>query len=355
MKESPRSPEIQFDPSIDELDLAVVNALQINSRASWSAIGKVLGVSAITVARRWEQLAADGIAWITAYGGPSMWTHNCLAFMEVDCAAPSTSAVAAAIAQDPYAASVEYTVGGANLFVTTAASDLHTLSTYVRDRVGMLEGVIATRVHLATRVYTEASRWQLRSLTEAQRAALLPDASAAKTESILHEEDRPLMIALGVDGRRSHVELAEAIGVSPSTASRRLQRMIRADVVRFRCDVANSYTQWPVLVSYQAACPPSEVDVVGRALSSLPEVRVCVAALGANNILFTVWLQSASSSLALELELGRRLPQLTITNRAVTLHSVKRFGRLLDDRGRGVGVVPMDIWRPVAGSSSPST
>jgi hypothetical protein len=57
--------------------------------------------------------------------------------------------------------------------------------------------------------------------------------------------------------------------------------MIRADVVRFRCDVASIYTQWPVLVSYQAVCSISETDVVGRALASLPEVRVCVATLGA--------------------------------------------------------------------------
>jgi DNA-binding Lrp family transcriptional regulator len=345
MKESNASGSSETDPSsIAELDLALINALQIHSRASWALIGQVLDISAVTAARRWDRLASEGVAWITAYGGPAMWEHNCLAFVEVDCEAASTSAVAAAMAADPYAASVEYTAGGANLFVTTAISNLTALSAYVRDRVSMLDGVIATRVHLATRVYTEASRWRLRALTEEQQATLTQDVATPGSEGILRKEDQPLLIALGVDGRRSHAQLADDLGVSASTVRRRLQQMIRADVVRFRCDVANMYTQWPVLVSYQAVCSPSQIDVVGRALASLREVRVCVAALGANNILFTVWLRSASSSLALELELSKRLPQMTITNRAVTLHSVKRFGRLLDDHGRSVGVVPMDIW-----------
>lgn len=332
---------------IAELDLALINALQIHSRASWALIGQVLDVSAVTAARRWDRLVSEGIAWITAYGAPAMWEHNCLAFVEVDCVAASTGGVAAAIAADPYAASVEYTVGGANLFVTTAISDLRALSVYVRDRVSMLDGVIATRVHVATRIYTEASRWHLRSLTEKQRARLAQDVAKPSSEGILREEDQPLLVALGVDGRKSNAQLAADLGVSASTIRRRLQRMISADVVRFRCDVANLYTEWPVLVSYQAVCSPSQIDVVGHALALVPEVRVCVAALGASNILFTVWLRSASSSLALELELSKHLPQMTITHRAVTLHSVKRFGRLLDEQGRSIDVVPMDIWRKV--------
>ena len=332
---------------IDETDLALINALQINSRASWELIGKVLETSALTAARRWNRLTHAGIAWITAYGGPTMWEHNCLAFLEVDCEASSTRAVAAALAEDPYAVSVEYIAGGANLFVTTAISSLTALSTYVRDRVSLLAGVNATRVHLATRVYTEASRWTLRSLSEAQRAVLEQDLPISTVKGILTQRDEALLLALGANGRKSHTELAQELGVSPSTVRRRLQRMLETDVIRFRCDVASAYTQWPVLVAYQGICSPSQVDLVGHALASLPEVRVCVGALGSNNILFTVWLRSASSSVALEMKLATHLGMLTITNRSVTLHSVKRFGRLLDEHGRSIGAVPMDMWRKV--------
>ena len=50
----------------EELDRRLVNVLQIDPRASWAKVGKVLGVSPTTVAHRWQRLVDDGIAWITA-------------------------------------------------------------------------------------------------------------------------------------------------------------------------------------------------------------------------------------------------------------------------------------------------
>ena len=332
---------------LDEMDLALVNAMQINGRASWSLIGKALGISPATAARRWNRLSQEGIAWVTAYGGPAIWETNCLAFVEVDCVVGSSQSVATTIASHPYAASVEFAAGGANLFVTTVISDLSALSNYVRNRVSALEGVIATRVHLATRVYTEASKWRLRSLSQDQQEVLAPPAPTGESEAQLFAEDHPLLVSLGLDGRKSCADLAKELGVSTSTVRRRLERLVQTDAIRFRCDVASSYTTWPVLVNYQAACPPAEIDFVGRTLSSLPEIRVCAATLDAHNMSFTVWLRSTSSSLALEEELSQRLPQLDIRGRTVTLHSLKRFGRLLDERGRSVGAVPMDMWRAV--------
>jgi hypothetical protein len=62
MKESNASGSSETDPSsIAELDLALINALQIHSRASWALIGQVLDISAVTAARRWDRLASGGI------------------------------------------------------------------------------------------------------------------------------------------------------------------------------------------------------------------------------------------------------------------------------------------------------
>ena len=40
----------------EELDRRLVNVLQIDPRASWAKVGKVLGVSPTTVAHRWQRL-----------------------------------------------------------------------------------------------------------------------------------------------------------------------------------------------------------------------------------------------------------------------------------------------------------
>jgi hypothetical protein len=42
--------------------------------------------------------------------------------------------------------------------------------------------------------------------------------------------------------------------------------------------------------------------------------------------------------------MARAVPETTVTDRLVTLRTVKRMGRLLDEDGCAVGAVPMDVW-----------
>ncbi|MDH6576360.1 NAD kinase [Kitasatospora sp. MAP5-34] len=56
------------EAAVDELDLALVNALQLQPRAPWSLLGQTLGISPVTAARRWRRLSEAGIAWVTADG-----------------------------------------------------------------------------------------------------------------------------------------------------------------------------------------------------------------------------------------------------------------------------------------------
>ncbi len=152
------------------------------------------------------------------------------------------------------------------------------------------------------------------------------------------------MVTLSADGRCDVSELAKKLGVNPATARRILDRLIETDTIRFRTDLAAHYTEWPVLVNYWASVPAKRVNDIGRILSSLPETRLCVALAGPHNLLFTVWLRTLADSLRLEVQLADKLPELVVADRAVTLVTFKRMGRLLDSRGRAIGVVPMDIW-----------
>jgi len=204
---------------------------------------------------------------------------------------------------------------------------------------------------VSTRLYAESAGWRLRALSNAQHAMLSGELPAPEIPQRVEEQDRQLLMELAVDGRRSATDLAAALGTSPAKARRRLNAMIRSGAVQLRCEVAQSYTPWPVKVIYLGSCPPSELDTVGHTLAASPDIRVCVALMGADNVLFSVWISKPASSVALEIGLARSLPQLHIRNRMLALHSVKRMGRLLDDAGRCIGVVPMDMWQVLGHAS----
>lgn len=59
--------DMHTSSSVDRLDLALLHALQIAPRASWTRIGQAIGVDPVTAARRWTRLTGEGYGWLTAY------------------------------------------------------------------------------------------------------------------------------------------------------------------------------------------------------------------------------------------------------------------------------------------------
>ncbi|MFJ8363572.1 Lrp/AsnC family transcriptional regulator [Streptomyces sp. NPDC093984] len=331
---------------LDEADLSLINVMQIAPRATWTEVGKVLGVNAVTATRRWERLSAHGVAWVTAYPNLSWWTeHNCLAFIEVDCEPSARQQVVDTLAHVPQVASVSQLAGGRDLFLVTLFTDLQALSRFVLDHVSRLPGVRATRTHTATHFYSEGNKWRLQALSPDQRAHLTRHAphSPARDDAF-PASGRDVLLALGPDGRRTVADLAHLTSNTVSTTRRRLERLIRSGLASFRCEVSDVISGWPVSAYFWARVPPRDLDKIAQSLLTLPEIRMCAAITGTDNLLVIVWLRSLGDSQRLETKIAERIPTLTLVERAIVLRFTKRMGRLLDGQGRSTGAVPIDPW-----------
>ncbi|MER5916614.1 AsnC family protein [Streptomyces sp. NPDC001982] len=64
---------------LSEEELALIQAMQLRPRASWTDLGRALGVDPVTVARRRGRLAERGEAWIGFSAGPRMFEQLCAA------------------------------------------------------------------------------------------------------------------------------------------------------------------------------------------------------------------------------------------------------------------------------------
>ncbi|MFI6288204.1 Lrp/AsnC family transcriptional regulator [Streptomyces sp. NPDC051018] len=157
--------------------------------------------------------------------------------------------------------------------------------------------------------------------------------------------DRHLIRLLSRDGRASLTELAAELGCGIGTVRRRLRSMVAERSVLLRCDVAQPLSGWPVPVTLWAQVPAGQRDTIAKDLTTVPETRSCaIMTGGSGNFHYGAWLRSLDDTHRLELLLAERYPALRITARMVTLGFVKRAGRLLDDAGRSIGTVPMDVW-----------
>ncbi|WP_395364375.1 Lrp/AsnC family transcriptional regulator [Streptomyces sp. YH02] len=333
--------------ALDDVDQALVHALQIAPRADWTRIGAVLGLDAVTVARRWNRLTEAGAAWIGCYPAPTLATagQGLLAFVEVDCANGRLLSVARALAELPHVTAVEHVSGDRDLLITVMTPDLAALTRWVTHGLGSMTGIVATRTHLASTVYTEGSRWRLRALDHAQ-IARLADGEPARGEAAvfpLTDMDHDLMAALSADGRATYRALAETCGVSPDTVRRRLGRLFAAGMFQIRCEVARPLSEWPVTVILWGRAAAGQLESVSRLITGVREVRLCAGVTGRHNLLVVAWVKSLADAQRFEVRLNERAPHLEIRDRAVALWLMKVAGHLLDERGYRLGAVPLDV------------
>jgi DNA-binding Lrp family transcriptional regulator len=330
------------DITLDETDLALVNALQLDPRAAWSTVGQALGIDPVTAARRWQRLTSAGAAWVTAYPVGS----GCGAFIEVDCAAGRVEETGRALASWPHVLTVEFTSGSRDLLLLVATSSLAALARYVLRAINALDGVTATRTHLITYSYAEGGGWQIRALDAEQRAGLGTRRRTTRPAGRPHTGgEQRLVTMLARDGRLPLTDLAAGLECSVSTARRRLNAMISANLVIFRCDIAQPLSGWPVSLSLWSRVPPALTERAVRQVAALPEVRACMGLTGGtSNLLFSSWLRSLEDAMHLEERLVAQVPELVVVDRAISLGFAKRTGQLLDGDGRRTGCVPIEPW-----------
>ncbi|MFI6516501.1 Lrp/AsnC family transcriptional regulator [Spirillospora sp. NPDC050679] len=337
--------------TLDELDHLLVTALQTAPRADWRRIGAALGVDASTAARRWARLTGAGLAWQSCVPLLFEGVDPVVAFIEVDCASGRLHEVVAALVEDSHVFNLEHLTGGRDLMLTAGFRDQAELARYVGFRLGRLAGVAATRTQIATALHAEGSRWRLERLDERQRGLLGVDRPAVGAGRPVTEDDRELLRLLSEDCRLPVAALAERTGLSATAVRRRLARLDSAGALLYRCDVARHRSGWPIAVHLWGSAPPGEAARVAAMLAGLRETRLCASLSGADNVLCTVWLRSVNRVQAFETALGRRFPQLAITDRAVTLWPVKMAGHLLDPEGRHLRNVPFWGWDDPAGEA----
>ncbi|MDA3646285.1 Lrp/AsnC family transcriptional regulator [Saccharopolyspora indica] len=326
---------------LDEVDLALVDALQINPRASWTALAEVLELAPITLARRWQRLTAAGAAWTTVALGNSASRG---ATVELACAPGTATQVAAQLAELPHVITVGITTGEYQVLALIMAPSLTAISDVLLRTLPMPPQVTEVRSHVFGSTFGGVI-WRLGVMNRSQADQVREQIGPPPREiRPFGAEDRALFLALGHDGRRSYTDLAAELNSSPQAVKRRLDRLRRHGDIAFRCDVARPLAGWHAMALLWLAVPDTEVHQIGRAVGAWPETRHCAAVISPANLGLIVGLRSLNHLDDLLLRLAEEHPSAAVVDRKLILQMTKVHGRILDDRGRSTRVIPVDPW-----------
>lgn len=327
---------------VSVLDQEIVDALQISPRASWASVGRALGVSEVTVARRWRNLEEHRLAWtgIALHPGVSYG-----AVLEVRCAPREVDNLANGLAQHPDVSTVGQTTGSYNLFAIIIATTLEGVLDAVHGGLPELIAATEVRTNLFHQI-TGGVDWRQGILSAAEERQMQDERRRTPRDArrLLAAHDRELFLALSADARRPISSVARSLARRPDAVSRRLAELEAANQVTFRCDVSRPAFDLQLGALVLMKTPPLESENTARALGMKRETRFCASVVAEANVILVVGLHDLADAERLLARLAVDHPDGEIVDRRVLTRMFKIHGRLLDDQGRSVGHVPVDPW-----------
>jgi Lrp/AsnC family leucine-responsive transcriptional regulator len=148
----------------------------------------------------------------------------------------------------------------------------------------------------------------------------------------LDRRDTQILAALQQDGRRSVVELAEEIGLSPTPCARRVRQLEEAGVILGYTAVVEPRS---LGLSVQAFVQvrlerhtDDNVEQFKRSLAHLDEVIACYAMTGAHDFILHVVVPDLESLQTVVLRKLLKIPSVRDVQSSIVLETVKHSPRL---------------------------
>lgn len=272
----------------DDLDRALLHALQIDGRAPFRRIGEVLGVSDQTVARRYARLrAARALRVVGLRDLAAVRVTQWL--LKVRAAPDAAGEIAQALARRADTSWVSLCSGGTEIVATVYGDGADQLLLDAIPRTRHVLDVQADQVlHVfyggAGEPYAKHGPLSAEQVERLGVHLPTPTDRPATIDAI----DARLLDLLYADGRAPIEDLAAATGMATVTVRRRLRDLRAGGAVHFDVDVDAEMLELPVHTLVRWRVTPSDLDAAGRELATHPEVSFAAATTGATNLFASI-------------------------------------------------------------------
>jgi DNA-binding Lrp family transcriptional regulator len=281
-----------LDP-VDELSRRIIVALQQDGRASWTAIAAICDTSVPTVARRVQQLMADGLLRVSVIAnlGSAGPVETFLA--SVGCRPGTQLQVAEQlVARDE----VRFAALVTGTYDIVAELVVHVGPTgYSKTFLDLqkIPGIERWHSDLLLHVYKMSPDWSRQLLDAAGTGQPLPadyrpSEPAMCAPDHLDKVDWAILSVLREDGRASFKAVAAALDLNESTVRRRFERMVADGCALVITIVPAAALGFEAETLLTISVEPGKLNDVAHALASQRAVRFVAAKLDGNSLVCEV-------------------------------------------------------------------
>ena len=149
-------------PLLDDLDKAIIKALQLDGRRPYAQIGRELKVPEATVRQRAERLIGRGIVQVVGVTDPLAMGFGQPAFIGLHVDAARLDEVAEAVASLEEVTYVVVTAGRFDMICEVVCEDNEHLLRVLAEQLAKIEGIRSTETMVELRFVKESYRWGTR-------------------------------------------------------------------------------------------------------------------------------------------------------------------------------------------------
>lgn len=312
---------------LDELDRKLVSALAVWARAPWGQIGKAVGASETTVARRYQRLVDAGVLRIAAAPDPVAFGMGTSVFVHADCEQGQARAIADRLARRPDARYVALLAGPSHVVAELIAADRAHLTRMLVDELGDMPGVSRTSYGTVLRTFVTRFDWSRELLGDGVTALEVPAVDKATGPVPLDEVDLAIITELGADGRRSFADLASRLGVSESMATRRVRALVTRGCLHFAPVIDPAQLGFDVEALIRLRVDLPRIEEAATLLRENVAVRYLSVTTGASDLVCEIVLPDSDALYRFTTETLAALPGLREAETSIELLTLKRsFG-----------------------------
>ncbi|MER5756632.1 Lrp/AsnC family transcriptional regulator [Streptomyces sp. NPDC002088] len=318
-------------PTLDALDLKLLQALELDGRAPFSRIAQVLGVSDQTVARRFRRLRTAAHLRVTGVSddsrlGLTSW------IVRLGCSQNTATQLAITLAGRPDTHYIDLVAGGTEVVCAIRPRNRQERDEVLLERLQRTPHITSVSAHCILHTYYGNSLRWLRKISaldpDEETALRAPVPPPTRTPIALDAADQTMLDVLRRDGRATLTELQAATGLSDNVLKRRLENLRSTGVLH----LAVEYDHEPLGRGVEALCwltvAPQSLAEAGRAIAVHPEVRFAAAVTGRTNLVVSVLCRTTAD---LYTFVDEKIGALTGIHTAETILTLRRVKTLTSE------------------------
>ena len=326
-------------PLLDDLDRGITLALQVNPRASWKQVAKAVGSTESTVMRRGQQLLGSRTVSVTGVLDHLRCGLGVSVYVRFRAKPGRELALAQAVASLASPRFVTLTMGSVDVVAEVVVGNHRQAS--LASELERIEDVLNAESMMVIRKFSAFEEWDP-GIFDEQATQLLRSGGALTTyahrdwvEPIqLKPQEFEIAATLAHDGRASYAAIASSVGISESTAARRVESLVSRGCLRFRTLFEAQIVGLDVEFMLWLTVEPSRIEEIGEQLATHPATRYVSATTGHVNLIVQAVLRSYGDLYQFMTHTIGALPGVFSADLTLQAETLKRAWIPIDANGR---------------------